>query len=165
MPTEMPTRRTLVPLALLLSGLLGAGPFVPRTLGAEEAGGRVFEVPGLAALLGVALAAAALAGIAIARRRLPARTSPTDRGDPDGGGPSTKPVDPLVAALRGPAAYAPDDLDARLTSTGSGGQSMSAGDSPVWVRRIHDRRPDHPHDTHEPDARAELRAMDVVRRS
>jgi hypothetical protein len=93
-----------------------------------------FEIPGLAAGLGVALAIAALAGIAVARRRNAPR-------DPEADGPE---VDPLLAALRGPAAFAPDDLDTRLGGRTTVGSPASAGSTPHWVRRIDPTRPEAP---------------------
>ena len=137
------TRRTFLPLALLLGGLLGAGPFVPRTFGAVEpaASAAALDVPGLAGLLGLALAVAALAGIVLSRRgdRQPSGSTPTGAHSDDG-----REVDPLLAALRGPAAFAPDDLDARLGVRTSTGPPPSAGDGPRWVRRIDPRGEDRP---------------------
>jgi hypothetical protein len=155
MTTHRPAPRTLLPFALLLGGLLGAGPFVPHTFAAVEPAAPAPAVPGLAGILGVALAAAALAGIAIARRRTPAkRTSPDGAADRSGGR-TTKSVDPLLAALRGPAAFAPEDLDARLTSAGST-QTQSGADGPVWVRRMYDRRPDQTRRDHDDEPWLEL---------
>ena len=130
------SRRTLLPFVLLLGGLLGTGPFVPPTLAADEPMVSLtsFEVPGLAAGLGLALAIAALAGIAVARRREAPRR-------PDADGPE---VDPLLAALRGPAAFAPDDLDTRLGGRTTVGSPTSAGSTPRWIRRIDPTRPDSP---------------------
>jgi hypothetical protein len=128
------SRRTLLPLVLLLGGLLGVGPFVPHTLAATEPSAALtsLEIPGLAAGLGVALAIAALAGIAVSRRR---RVSDLPEDD----GPE---VDPLLAALRGASAFAPDDLDARLGGRATVGSPASAGSTPHWVRRIDPTRPE-----------------------
>jgi hypothetical protein len=145
MPQSRQARRTLLPITLLLGGLLGAGPFVPRTLGAVSttSAPSSLDVPGLAGWLGLALAVAALAMVAVARRdeqaakAAEAALAARDRGDsaPDTDAPRT--VDPLVAALRGTAAYAPDDLDARLTaSTGATAAHPITRDAPPWVRRI-----------------------------
>ena len=142
MPQSRRARRTLLPITLLLGGLLGTGPFVPHTLGAVSttSAPSSLDVPGLAGWLGFALAVAALAMVAVARRdELAAKAAEAtwDRADtaPDTDTPRT--VDPLVAALRGAAAYAPDDLDARLTaSTGATAAHPVTRDAPPWVRRI-----------------------------
>jgi hypothetical protein len=136
------TRRTYLPLALLLGGLLGAGPFVPRTFGAvEPAAVAALDVPGLAGLLGLALAVAALAGIVLSRRGDRQPSGPTANG---ANSDDAREVDPLLAALRGPAAFAPDDLDARLGVRTSTGSPASAGDGPRWVRRIEPGGDDRP---------------------
>ena len=136
MPAQPRSRRTLLPLVLLLAALVGVGPFVPQVQAASAPAAAAFDIPGLAGWLGVALAIAALAGIAIARRREP-RTAPRAPRDP---GTDGREIDPLVAALRGPAAYAPDDLDARLGTRTSVGAPQSSGEGPIWVRRIDPRR-------------------------
>src|SRR5919197_1226461 len=51
MTTHRPAPRTLLPFALLLGGLLGAGPFVPHTFAAVEPAAPAPAVPGLAARL------------------------------------------------------------------------------------------------------------------
>jgi hypothetical protein len=137
MPDPQRSRRTLIPVTLLVGGLLGVGPFVPRTMAVASTAPASLEVPGLAGWLGLALAVAALACVAIlrrleARRALDARTlAPEPEVD------APRVVDPLVAALRGPAAYAPDDLDARLTASASStSASPVRGDAgPLWIRR------------------------------
>jgi len=142
MAQTLRARRTLLPITLLLGALLGTGPFVPHTLGAaapSTAPGQL-DVPGLAGWLGLALAVAALAMVAVARRDEQAtKAAEAARGHddkiPDADAPRI--VDPLVAALRGPAAYAPDDLDARLTaSTSATAAHPITRDAPPWVRRI-----------------------------
>jgi len=147
MPQSRRARRTLLPITLLLGGLLGTGPFVPHTLGAASttSAPSSLDVPGLAGWLGFALAVAALAMVAVARRdEQAAKAADAARGRadtaPDTDTPRT--VDPLVAALRGAAAYAPDDLDARLTaSTGATAAHPVTRDAPPWVRRIAPARP------------------------
>jgi hypothetical protein len=142
MPQTRRARRTLLPITLLLGGLLGTGPFVPHTLGAVSttAASGSLDVPGLAGWLGLALAVAALAMVAVARRdEQAAKAAEAARGRRDTTADADIPrtVDPLVAALRGAAAYAPDDLDARLTgSTGATGAHPISRDAPPWVRRI-----------------------------
>jgi hypothetical protein len=124
----------------LLGGLLGAGPFVPRAFATDTAPAAyaTFDIPGLAAGLGVALAAAALAGIALSRRR-PTVTRPEAEQT---AAEESRDIDPLLAALRGAAAYAPDDLDPRLGAHTSVGSPASAGSGPRWVRRIDPTRPE-----------------------
>lgn len=152
MPQSRRTRRTLVPITLLLGALLGAGPFVPHTFGAVTATSaqRSVDVPGLAGWLGLALAVAALAMVAVARRdEQAAKAAEATRGPRDlsTDADATRTVDPLVAALRGAAAYAPDDLDARLTaSTGSTAAHPITRDAPPWVRRIAPARHGEVHD-------------------
>jgi hypothetical protein len=142
MPQSRQARRTLLPITLLLGGLLGAGPFVPRTLGAVSttSAPSSLDVPGLAGWLGLALAVAALAMVAVARRdeqAAKAAEAARGRGDSAPDSDALRTVDPLVAALRGAAAYAPDDLDARLTaSTGATAAHPITRDAPPWVRRI-----------------------------
>jgi hypothetical protein len=135
-------RRTLLPITLLLGGLIGAGPFVPHTLGAVSTAAvpGPLDIPGLAGWLGLALAVAALAMVAVARRdeqATKAAEAARARHDAAPDAPTPRMVDPLVAALRGPAAYAPDDLDARLTaSTSATAAHPVTQDAPPWVRRI-----------------------------
>ena len=152
MPQTPRARRTLLPITLLLGALLGTGPFVPHTLGAvstTDASGSL-DVPGLAGWLGLALAVAALAMVAVARRdEQAAKAAEAARGRRDGtpGADAPRTVDPLVAALRGAAAYAPDDLDARLTaSTAATGAHPISRDAPPWVRRISTSLPSEPAD-------------------
>src|SRR5919197_818140 len=57
MTTHRRAPRTLLPFALLLGGLLGAGPFVPHTFAAVEPAAPPPAVPGLAGILGLPLAA------------------------------------------------------------------------------------------------------------
>ena len=147
MPQSRRARRTLLPITLLLGGLLGTGPFVPHTLGAVSTTGASgsLDMPGLAGWLGLALAVAALAMVAVARHDEQAakdveaarlRDAPVEADAP-------RIVDPLVAALRGAAAYAPDDLDARLTaSTSATAAHPVTRAAPPWVRRIAPARQD-----------------------
>src|SRR4051794_27028755 len=141
MPQSHRARRTLLPIALLLGGLLGTGPFVPHTLGADstKAASGALDVAGLAGWLGLALAVAALAMVAVARRDEQAtKAAEAARArEHSAAARGTRTVDPLVAALRGAAAFAPDDLDARLTaSTGATAAHPITRDAPPWLRRI-----------------------------
>jgi hypothetical protein len=139
MPQTRRARRTLLPITLLLGGLLGTGPFVPHTLGAvsSTAASGSLDVPGLAGWLGLALAVAALAMVAVARRDEQAAKAAQAARDATADADMPRTVDPLVAALRGAAAYAPEDLDARLTaSTAATGAHPISRDAPPWVRRI-----------------------------
>ena len=166
MPHKLRSRRNLLPLTLLLGGLLGTGPFVPHTMAvATPAATAVpLDVPGLAGWLGLALAVVALAGVVIARREEEhTRQGAAGRRDHrDADDDVMRTVDPLMAALRGPAAYAPEDLDARLTASTSAtaAHAIRSDSGPMWVRRIPVARPGSPAPEPTPDQTSDDRTAD-----